>query len=46
MSLSCPCHDARLYGGPIEYQCTRGGGHSVRAADLDHEYHAPQAVAS
>lgn len=46
MSALCPVHCARLYGGPIVYRCDEGGGHTVRAADIDHEYHAPEAVAS
>lgn len=39
MSPSCPRHhDARLYLGPVEYQCDRDGGHTVRAADINHEF--------
>jgi hypothetical protein len=37
----CPTHDTPLNGGPIQYWCNAGDGHTVRAADLDHEYHAP-----
>ena len=44
--LVCPEHETVLSGGPVLYTCSTGAGHTVRAADLDHEYHAPEAVAS
>jgi hypothetical protein len=45
MSALCPIHRAPLTGGPIQYLCFEDGGHTVRAADLDHEFHPRKAVA-
>lgn len=45
MSVLCPVHGKRLSGGPVVYQCMSDGGHTVRAADIDHEYHPPMAGA-
>lgn len=38
----CPEHGAPVTGGPIVYDCRAGDGHTVRAADVDHEYHGPR----
>jgi hypothetical protein len=43
--MTCPEHGGRLYGGPILFDCDSGGGHTVRAADLSHEY-TPRQVAA
>lgn len=40
-AVKCPVHGTPLDGGPILYDCRAGGGHQVRAADIDHEYHPP-----
>lgn len=44
-TVLCPRHQTPLFGGPVLFQCATDGGHVVRAADVDHEYHAPEAVA-
>lgn len=41
----CPTHDTPLTGGPILYDCRDDGGHTVRAADIDHEYKPRKAAA-
>lgn len=35
----CPRHNIPLDGGPVRFYC--GRGHSIPAADIDHEYHPP-----
>jgi hypothetical protein len=45
MSVLCPLHCTPLSGGPIQYLCFEDGGHTVRAADIDHEFHPREAVA-
>jgi hypothetical protein len=45
MTAICPIHRTPLSGGPIQYDCRSEGGHTVRAADLDHEFHPREAVA-
>jgi hypothetical protein len=44
-AVKCPTHKTPLDGGPIQFWCNTGG-HSVRAADIDHEYHPPVGRAS
>jgi hypothetical protein len=40
----CPIHQTSLTGGPIQYQCWDDGGHTVRAADISHEFHPAGSV--
>ena len=46
MRFYCPLHGVPLSGGPVLYDCDFGIGHTVHGADLDREFHAPQAVTS
>ena len=41
----CPTRDTPLAGGLILFYCRADDGHTVRAADIDHEFKPRKAAA-